>query len=99
MTIVTKSAGVLADADILTRLAARNLVRVWVSVTTLDGALARSMEPRASTPARRLQAMTRDVLDTESIESGRFGYVRHPVFGTDVWVQQPVTPGWFDRRT
>jgi signal transduction histidine kinase len=32
---------------------------------------------RAFTNARRLQAMTRDVLDTESIESGRFGYVRH----------------------
>ncbi len=57
VTIVTKSAGVLADADILKRLAERNLVRVWVSVTTLDGALARSMEPRASTPARRLQAI------------------------------------------
>ncbi len=34
---------------------------------------------RAYTNARRLQAMTRDVLDTESIESGHFGYVRHPV--------------------
>ena len=34
---------------------------------------------RAFTNARRLQAMTRDVLDTESIESGRFGYVRHPI--------------------
>ncbi len=34
---------------------------------------------RAFTNARRLQAMTRDVLDTESIESGRFGYVRHPL--------------------
>ncbi len=34
---------------------------------------------RAFSNARRLQAMTRDVLDTESIESGRFGYVRHPV--------------------
>ena len=34
---------------------------------------------RAFSNARRLQAMTRDVLDTESIESGRFGYVRHPM--------------------
>ena len=34
---------------------------------------------RAFTNARRLQAMTRDVLDTESIESGRFGYVKHDV--------------------
>ena len=56
-TIVTKSASVLNDLDILTRMAARNLTRVFISVTTLDGALARRMEPRASQPARRLQAM------------------------------------------
>ena len=56
--IVTKSAGVLRDLDILTRMARRNLVRVWLSVTTLDAGLARRMEPRAATPARRLQAMT-----------------------------------------
>ena len=57
VTIVTKSAGVLRDADILQRLAARNLVRVCLSITTLDPALARIMEPRAATPARRLQAV------------------------------------------
>ena len=57
VSIVTKSAGVLADLDILRRLAAKGLVRVWLSVTTLDPALARVMEPRASTPARRLQAI------------------------------------------
>ncbi len=57
VSIVTKSAGVLADVDILQRLAARNLVRVWLSVTTLDPALARIMEPRAASPARRLQAV------------------------------------------
>lgn len=57
VTIVTKSAGVLRDMDILQRLAARNLVRVCLSVTTLDPRLARIMEPRAATPARRLQAM------------------------------------------
>ncbi len=55
--IVTKSAGVLRDVDILRRMAGRNLVRVWLSVTTLDPALARRMEPRASAPARRLQAV------------------------------------------
>jgi DNA repair photolyase len=54
---VTKSAGVLRDLDVLQRLARRNLVRVYVSVTTLDPALARRMEPRAATPARRLQAI------------------------------------------
>jgi len=57
VTIVTKSAGVLRDTDILQRLAARNLVRVCLSITTLDPALARIMEPRAATPARRLQAI------------------------------------------
>lgn len=57
VSIITKSAGVLADIDILKRMAARNLVRVWLSVTTLDPALARIMEPRASAPARRLQAV------------------------------------------
>lgn len=57
VTIVTKSAGVLRDLDILQNLAARNLVRVCISVTTLDPALARCMEPRATSPARRLSAI------------------------------------------
>jgi DNA repair photolyase len=55
--IVTKSAGVLRDLDILTSMAKRQLVRVYLSVTTLDASLARTMEPRAATPARRLQAI------------------------------------------
>lgn len=55
--IVTKSAGVLRDLDILQRLAARGLVRVFLSVTTLDAGLARRMEPRAATPERRLSAI------------------------------------------
>lgn len=58
VSIVTKSAGVLGDLDILRRMSAKGLVRVWVSVTTLDPALARIMEPRASSPVRRLQAMS-----------------------------------------
>lgn len=57
LSIVTKSAGVLRDLDILQRMAARGLVRVWLSVTTLDAALARRMEPRAAAPARRLQTL------------------------------------------
>lgn len=57
VTIVTKSHGVTRDIDILARMASRNLVRVHLSVTTLDPGLARTMEPRASTPARRLQAI------------------------------------------
>src|SRR5579862_9706231 len=55
--IVTKSALVLRDLDILARLAERNLVKVAISVTTLDAKLARVMEPRASTPPRRLDAL------------------------------------------
>jgi DNA repair photolyase len=55
--IVTKSALVLRDLDILTRMAKRDLVKVAISVTTLDPKLARVMEPRASTPSRRLGAL------------------------------------------
>ena len=55
--IVTKSALILRDLDILTRLAERNLVKVAISVTTLDAKLARTMEPRAATPTRRLEAL------------------------------------------
>jgi DNA repair photolyase len=55
--IVTKSALILRDLDILARLAERNLVKVAISVTTLDPKLARIMEPRAPTPARRLEAL------------------------------------------
>jgi len=57
VTIVTKSAGVLRDIDILQRMAERNLARVHISITTLDLRLARAMEPRACSPARRLQAI------------------------------------------
>jgi DNA repair photolyase len=55
--IVTKSALVLRDLDILSRMAKRNLAKVALSVTTLDPKLARVMEPRAATPARRLEAL------------------------------------------
>jgi len=55
--IVTKSTLVLRDVDILARMAQRNLVKVALSVTTLDGKLARVMEPRAATPPRRLEAL------------------------------------------
>ena len=56
-TIVTKSVLVLRDLDLLTEMASRRLVRVCISVTTLDRRLARVMEPRAATPSRRLQAI------------------------------------------
>jgi DNA repair photolyase len=55
--IVTKSALVTRDIDILSRMAKRNLVKVGISVTSLDPKLARTMEPRAPTPPRRLEAL------------------------------------------
>lgn len=55
--IVTKSALVTRDIDLLAPLAKEGLVKVAISVTTLDGKLARAMEPRASTPSRRLAAI------------------------------------------
>src|SRR5664279_4764282 len=55
--IVTKSALVTRDIDILARMARRNLAKVAISVTTLDAKLARTMEPRASTPPKRLEAL------------------------------------------
>src|SRR5665213_2185090 len=56
--IITKSALVQRDIDILAPMAAERLAAVAVSLTTLDRALARRMEPRAATPERRLETMT-----------------------------------------
>ena len=56
-TIVTKSALVERDVDLIAPMAARNMARVYVSITTLDRDLARTLEPRASAPPRRLQAI------------------------------------------
>src|SRR4029453_12656483 len=50
---------VLRDLDILARMAQRDLVKVALSVTTVDPRLARVMEPRAATPPRRLEALRR----------------------------------------
>ena len=55
--IVTKSALVMRDIDLLAPMAAKGLVKVALSVTTLDRELARSMEPRAASPERRLEAI------------------------------------------
>lgn len=55
--IVTKSALVVRDIDILSRMAEKGLAKVALSVTTVDATLARTMEPRASTPTLRLQAI------------------------------------------
>ncbi|MEK4032973.1 PA0069 family radical SAM protein [Methylocystis sp. IM3] len=55
--IVTKSALALRDLDLIAPMARDGLVKIAFSVTTLDPRLARIMEPRAATPARRLEAM------------------------------------------
>jgi len=55
--IVTKSALVVRDIDLLSELAAHGLVQVLVSVTSLDADLARRLEPRAARPERRLDAV------------------------------------------
>ncbi|MGB0850155.1 MAG: PA0069 family radical SAM protein [Bacteroidia bacterium] len=55
--IITKNALVCRDLDILKKLAAKNLVQVHMSITTLDESLRRVMEPRTSSTKRRLQAI------------------------------------------
>jgi DNA repair photolyase len=57
--LVTKSALVVRDVDILSRMAARGLAKVAISLTTLDRMVARKMEPRAATPPKRLEAIRR----------------------------------------
>ena len=57
--IVTKSNLVVRDLDILAPMAKKGLVKVFLSVTTVDRGLARRMEPRAPTPERRLEAIER----------------------------------------
>jgi DNA repair photolyase len=56
-TIVTKNALVERDIDLIAPAAARNLARAYVSVTNLDAELARKLEPRASAPYRRIEAI------------------------------------------
>lgn len=59
LSIVTKSSLVERDLDLLAPMARENLVEAYVSITTLDRALARRMEPRASAPQRRLETVKR----------------------------------------
>lgn len=59
VTIVTKSALVERDIDLLAPMSADGLVQVFVSVTTLDRELARRMEPRAAAPDRRIETQRR----------------------------------------
>ncbi len=56
-TIVTKNALVERDIDLIAPMAAKNMARVYLSITSLDREMARTLEPRASAPQRRLQAL------------------------------------------
>ena len=69
--IVTKSALVTRDIDILGSMAERGLAKVALSLTTLDRKLARAMEPRAATPPKRLETMQ------------KLSRSRHPGHGDD----------------
>jgi DNA repair photolyase len=57
VTIITKNALVERDLDLLVPMAQKNLVQVFISITTLDHDIARRMEPRAVSPARRVRAI------------------------------------------
>jgi DNA repair photolyase len=57
VTITTKSDRVLRDIDLLAEMAAQRLAHVSISVTSLDAALSRTLEPRAAAPAKRLAAL------------------------------------------
>ncbi len=66
--LITKNHLIRRDIDILARLAEKNLVRVYMSITSLNGDLARRMEPRASTPGARLAALK--ALSDTGVETG-----------------------------
>ena len=68
LTIVTKSALVERDIDLLAPMAEKRLVKVYLSVTTLDARLMQKMEPRATAPVRRLQTLSR--LNAAGIPTG-----------------------------
>lgn len=59
VSLITKNRLMLRDLDVIAHLAARNLVRCMVSLTTLDNRLASEMEPRASSPGARLETIAR----------------------------------------
>jgi DNA repair photolyase len=68
VTVVTKSALIERDLDLLAPMAAKNLVKVFVSIGTLDRDLARKLEPRAASPQRRLDVLK--ALSREKIPCG-----------------------------
>ena len=57
VSVITKSASIVRDVDLLSQLADQGLTKAAISITTLDRKLARAMEPRAATPQRRFEAV------------------------------------------
>lgn len=66
--IITKNAGVLRDADILEKMAAKKLASVLVSITSLDESLRRKMEPRTTTAEQRLRVIRE--LSSKGVHTG-----------------------------
>ncbi len=85
VTIITKSALVERDLDLLTPLAQSNLVRVFVSITSLDNRLSARLEPRASAPHRRLKAL--QTLKQAGVQCGVMVAPIIPAL-TDCWMEQ-----------
>jgi DNA repair photolyase len=59
LSIITKGTMIVRDLDLLIAIAKRAELRVWSSITTVDAALARQLEPKAPSPAKRLEAIRR----------------------------------------
>jgi DNA repair photolyase len=85
LTIVTKNAMVERDLDLLAPMARRNLVHVFLSVTSLDNRLAAKLEPRASAPHRRIEAIR--ALNAAGVPCGVLVAPIIPVL-TDCWLEQ-----------
>lgn len=85
LTIVTKNALVERDLDLLASMAQKNLVQVFLSVTSLDNRLASTLEPRASAPHRRLQAIAN--LNAAGIPCGVLVAPIIPAV-TDRWIER-----------
>lgn len=85
LTIVTKNALVERDLDLLVPMAEKNLVQVFLSVTSLDNRLASTLEPRASAPHRRIQAIAN--LNAAGVPCGVLVAPIIPAV-TDCWIEK-----------
>ncbi|HSE13021.1 MAG TPA: PA0069 family radical SAM protein [Rudaea sp.] len=85
LTIVTKNALIERDLDLLAPLAQRNLVHAFVSVTSLDNHLAAKLEPRASAPHRRIEAIR--ALNAAGVPCGVLVAPIIPML-TDRWIER-----------